>query len=284
LVVAVPFTPVPGARLMSRTPQARLALIEALGVLARERSASSIHVLFCPPEEAVAASHQGEWMLRDGIQFHWNNREPAPWRDFDEYLGGMRGDKRKKVLQERRKVVQAGVDVVERLGADITPADWDFFYRCYERTYQMHGAAPYLTRAYFAQMAETMSAHWLLFIAYQAGQPVAASLIALDWVAKVAFGRYWGCTQDISMLHFEACYYGPLAWCIKNGFNRFEGGAQGVHKLARGLLPAPTVSAHWVSHEGFRSAIHQQLAQEREDIVESLNELAAHSPMRRDEP
>jgi predicted N-acyltransferase len=100
----------------------------------------------------------------------------------------------------------------------------------------------------------------------------------------VAFGRYWGCTQDIPMLHFEACYYRPLAWCIENGFNRFEGGAQCVHKLARGLLPVPTVSAHWVSHDGFRAAIRDHLANERADIFESLNELAAHSPMRRDEP
>jgi uncharacterized protein len=284
LVVSVPFTPVPGTRLMCRTPQARQALLVALETLAQQHQASSTHVLFCPPLEAQAATGKANWMLRDGIQFHWTNRSPLQWESFDEFLDGMRREKRKKILQERRKVLDAGVEITKKLGSEITAAEWDFFYLCYERTYHLHGTAPYLTRAYFAQMAQTMPDHWLLFVAHRAGQAIAASLIALDWATKTAFGRYWGCTEDVSMLHFEACYYAPLAWCIEQRFNRFEGGAQGVHKLARGLLPTPTQSAHWVAHEGFRGAIHDHLAAERAAVSGSLNDLSAHSPMRDSEP
>ena len=176
-------------------------------------------------------------MLRHTVQFHWQN--PAPgYADFEAFLASLSHDKRKKIRQERRKVADAGVSFRWSRGADISRADWDFFYRCYARTYREHGNPPYLTRDFFHRMADTLPEAWLLFVAEREGEPIAASLIALatdDGTGRplVAYGRYWGAVERVDCLHFEACYYQPLAWCIAHGVQRFEGGAQGEHKMAR---------------------------------------------------
>jgi hypothetical protein len=279
LLVAVPFTPVPGARLLAADGAARQLLLDALLTLARQQSLSSAHILFANEAEQSAAS-TGGWMTRNGVQFHWSNRSDTPYRDFEDFLASLQREKRKKIQQEERKVREAGVNFEARQGTEIQEADWDFFYRCYQRTYRAHHSQPYLTRDFFRLMAQRMPEHWLLFIARREGQAVAASLIALDPEQGVAFGRYWGATESISCLHFEACYYQPLRWCIAHGYQRFEGGAQGEHKMARGLMPVSTGSSHWLAHPDFSQAVAEFLGREGQAMHAYVNELESHQPFK----
>ena len=258
-------------------------------------------------------------MLRHNIQFHWT-APSAGYRDFDDFLMSLSQDKRKKIRQERRKVAEAGVSFRWSLGADISAADWDFFYSCYERTYYEHGNAPYLSRGFFRRMQDDMPENWLLFVGERDGTPIATSLIAVsagpmaptlptpcglppggaelarggpslrssgsggqfgsDTGPKVAYGRYWGATERVDCLHFEACYYQPLQWCITHGYQRFEGGAQGEHKMARALLPVKTTSAHWLAHPAFADAVERFLEREGEGISGYLDELELRNPFR----
>jgi len=251
--VAVPFTPVPGPRLLARDAQARAALIDAVLAWCQTRALSSLHLLFCTEDDNAGCTQAG-LMLRHTVQFHWNNATPS-YNSFEDFLNSLAQDKRKKIRQERRKVRDAGVEFIHKQGAQIGSSDWDFFYRCYERTYLEHGNAPYLSRSFFAAMQADMPENWLLFIAERGGKPMASSLIALSaegpGQSQVAYGRYWGALERVDCLHFEACYYQPLQWCIAHGFARFEGGAQGEHKMARALMPVPTTSAHWLAHPAF---------------------------------
>jgi predicted N-acyltransferase len=280
LLVAVPFTPVPGPRLLGRRAADRVALLRALEQVARRAGLSSAHVLF-PDEDDVDAARAAGWMLRSGVQFHWTNRSPEPYADFAGFLASLQREKRKKIQQERRRVAEAGVtfDVLE--GDAIGRADWDYFYRCYTLTYRAHHSTPYLERDFFARMARTMAANWLLFVARRGGERVAASLVAIDPDRRAAFGRYWGATEPIPLLHFEACYYRPLEWCIANGYRRFEGGAQGEHKMARGLLPVATASAHWLAHPTFARAVEDFLAREGAGVEHYIDELNERAPFKR---
>ena len=273
-LVAVPFTPVPGPRLLARDAASRAALVRALLAFCREQELSSLHLLFASDEDVAACEAEG-LMLRHTVQFHWTN---PGWPDFDAFLASLTQDKRKKIRQERRKVAEAGVTFRWARGADIAPADWDFFYRCYERTYREHGNPPYLSRKFFALVAAAQPESWLLFIAEQEGQPIASSLIALD--GDVAYGRYWGALRRVDCLHFEACYYQPLQWCVEHGFARFEGGAQGEHKMARALMPVKTTSAHWLAHPAFADAVERFLEREDQGIERYLEHLEGRSPFR----
>lgn len=279
LLSAVPFTPVPGPRLLARDGSARIALLEAMKQFALQAKLSSAHVLFLDEADQQAARSAG-WMMRSTVQFHWVNRTPQPYADFAEFLASLQREKRKKIQQERRRVSDAGVTFTTLQGAQISDADWDFFYRCYTLTYRAHHSTPYLTRDFFARMAATMAENWLLFIAWKDGQQVAASLIAIDPARRSAFGRYWGATEHISCLHFEACYYQPLAWCIAQGYQRFEGGAQGEHKMARGLLPVQTWSAHWLAHPQFAQAVADFLQREGAGVESYLDELNERRPFK----
>jgi predicted N-acyltransferase len=212
-------------------------------------------------------------MLRHTVQFHWLN---ADYADFDAFLASLAQDKRKKIRQERRKVAEAGVTFRHARGAAIAREDWDFFYRCYERTYLEHGNPPYLTPDFFRRMAATMPDNWLLFIAERGGKRIASSVISVE--DGVAYGRYWGALERVDCLHFEACYYQPLAWCIANGFSRFEGGAQGEHKMARALMPVKTTSAHWLAHPAFADAVEKFLQREGRGIESYMEHLEARSP------
>ena len=292
-VVAVPFTPVPGARLLAADAAARAALVQALLQWAAEAGMSSLHLLFAAADDLTAARQAG-LMLRHTVQFHWQNRHPAEHRrftDFDDFLGALSQDKRKKIRQERQRVARAGVTFKVLRGTEIASADWDFFYRCYERTYLEHGNPPYLTRDFFARMAAHMPEAWVLFVAEYGGQPIATSLIAIssypssaaaqnDHELLVAYGRYWGALERVDCLHFEACYYQPLAWCIAQGVARFEGGAQGTHKMARALLPVQASSAHWLAHPQFAQAVDDFLTREGRQMNLYLQELEAHSPFK----
>jgi predicted N-acyltransferase len=273
-LTAVPFTPVPGPRLLARDAAARAALVRAVLAWCKQKKVSSWHLLFASDDD-VAACEQAGMMLRHTVQFHWTNEG---WTDFDAFLASLAQDKRKKIRQERRKVADAGVTFRHARAAEITPADWDFFYRCYERTYLEHGNAPYLTREFFGRMAATMPENWLLFIAERGRKPIACSLIGID--DGVAYGRYWGALERVDCLHFEACYYQPLAWCIANGMQRFEGGAQGEHKMARALMPVKTTSAHWLAHPDFADAVEKFLQREGRGIESYMEHLDERSPFR----
>jgi predicted N-acyltransferase len=300
LLVAVPFTPVPGSRLLARDAQTRALLLRALGALARETECSSVHLLFGDEADYDAARGNG-WMMRQGVQFHWHNRHDVvptelstdraaataivlPYADFADFLASLQREKRKKIAQERRRVGEAGVTFETLEGAQITRADWDFFHACYRNTYAEHHSTPYLTRDFFTRMQETMADNWVMFVASRGGRRVACSLIAVDREQGAAFGRYWGALEPIPYVHFEACYYQPLQWCIANRFRRFEGGAQGEHKMARGLMPARTQSAHWIAEPEFARAIGSHLKQESGSIDEYLSELDDRSPFRANPP
>ena len=315
-LVAAPFTPVPGARLLARTLAERVLLVQALMAWCTEEQLSSLHLLFVADDDVTACQEAG-LMLRHTVQFHWTNRAPAaqplsppdeelpnPARfgSFDDFLMSLSQEKRKKIRQERRKVQDAGITFRWSQGESITADDWNFFYRCYERTYYEHGNAPYLSRDFFTRMQETMPENWLLFIAEHTAangekQSVATSLIAISAVntgttdlndAKntlqaprlTAYGRYWGALARVDCLHFEACYYQPLAWCIAHGFDTFEGGAQGEHKMARALLPVKTTSAHWLAHPAFADAIERFLEREGNGIESYVEDLERRSPFR----
>ena len=278
-VVAVPFTPVPGTRLLARDPASRTLLVQGLVALCKQEELSSLHLLFGAEADIAACAEVG-LMLRNTVQFHWTN---AQYADFDAFLASLSHDKRKKIRQERRKVADAGVSFRWSRGADISKADWDFFYRCYERTYREHGNPPYLTRDFFRRMADTLPEAWLLFVAERDGKPMAASLIALSTqpdAPLVAYGRYWGALERVDCLHFEACYYQPLAWCIAHGAQRFEGGAQGEHKMARALMPVKTTSAHWLAHPSFADAVERFLEREGAGIENYMDHLGERSPFK----
>ncbi len=279
LLVAVPFTPVPGTRLMARDEAARVALAKALNAFASAHGLSSAHVLFHDDADALALQRAG-WLARHNVQFHWTRESAGAPATFDAFLRQLQRDKRKKIAQERRKVADAGVTFSVHEGAAISDPLWDFFHRCYVLTYQDHGSTPYLTRAFFAAMARHMAEHWLLFVARVAGEPVAVSLIVIDRARNAAFGRYWGATRFIDCLHFEACYYQPLQWCIEHGIERFEGGAQGEHKMARGLLPTPTASSHWLAHPAFARAVDDFLHAERAGVRGYVDELNERRPFK----
>ena len=382
-LIAPPFTPVPGARLLARDTAERVLLLKAVMAWCKEAKLSSLHLLFASDED-VAACEEAGLMLRHNVQFHWTNmaptlvasrtalppegaaapaarqsrfrgpgleiepprsltacsslppegaaapavwqsqsrgpglhREPshsitsapslldcapAPgYRDFDDFLMSLSQEKRKKIRQERRKVAEAGITFRWSLGPDISDADWDFFYQCYERTYYEHGNAPYLSRDFFRRMQRTMPENWLLFVGEHVGkdgvrQNIATSLIAVSasntWAGgkndtemtshgdQVAYGRYWGAVARVDCLHFEACYYQPLQWCIEHGYQRFEGGAQGEHKMARALLPVKTTSAHWLAHPSFADAVERFLEREGAGIERYMDELEKRSPLK----
>ena len=279
LLNAVPFTPVPGSRLLARDFDGRRLLLRAMQQLATDAKLSSAHVLFLDATDQQAAVAEG-WMMRSTVQFHWTNRVPAPYADFADFLATMQRDKRKKIQQERRRVTDAAVDFVELEGVAITQDDWEFFYRCYQQTYLEHRSTPYLSRDFFERMAQSMPENWLMFVASHNGERIAASLVGIDPEHKVAFGRYWGAVAHLPCLHFEACYYRPLAWCIANRYVRFEGGAQGEHKMARGLLPVQTWSAHWLAHPQFAQAVADFLSREDAGMANYMDELNERRPFK----
>ncbi|MFM8576544.1 MAG: GNAT family N-acetyltransferase [Limnohabitans sp.] len=279
-IVASPFTPVPGSRLLARSLAERAALVQAVtGWCARE-GLPSLHILFGDETDQRSCAQAG-LMLRQQVQFHWKN---AGWRDFEDFLASLNQQKRKKIRQERRKVREAGVVVRTVLGGQASAADWAFVQQCYQQTYWEHGNPPYLQPGFFEAMRRDMPDNWVIFIGEREGQPMAMSLIGLQRDAQgapqVAYGRYWGATQRVDCLHFEACYYQPIEWCLAHAVQRFEGGAQGEHKMARALLPVNTASAHWIAHPAFAEAIARFLERESEGVTQYLEVLGQHSPLR----
>ena len=275
LLCAVPFTPVAGPRLLARDDAARQTLVAAALEAAREFS--SLHVLFPHPREAQLLENAG-MLMRRTVQFHWTNEGYA---DFDDFLSRLTQKRRKIIRQERRRVRESGVTFRWLRGAEIERRDWEFFERCYRRTYAAHRSKPYLNLEFFLRLGASLPEHTLLIIAEREARPVAA---AFDLVADgVLYGRYWGALEHIPLLHFEACYYQAIEFAIAHRLERFEGGAQGEHKMFRGLLPTETVSAHWLAHPRFARAIEDYLERESAGVARYVDELNEHSPFKENE-
>ena len=274
LLAAVPFTPVAGPRLLARDEPARAALITAFTLLQQRNGLSSSHVLYLPQAQAEQLREAG-FLLRRGVQFHWQN---PGYRSFDDFLATLEHKKRKNIRAERRKVQSAGVSLRRISGTDASADDWIFFNRCYRHTYRAHFSTPYLNLDFFQRIGRSMPHQLLLIVAVRDGRPIASSLLVHD--AQTLYGRYWGALEQIPCLHFETAYYQPLEFCIERGIQRFEGGAQGEHKMARGFLPQTTWSAHWLAEPAFADAIERFLQQEDGGIDAYIDELNERTPFR----
>ncbi len=273
-LAAIPFTPIPGARLLGATTTDRRALLDAVLALAADSGLSSLHLLFPTKEEAEWLQEAG-LPLRQGVQFHWHNMGYA---DFDDFLARLNHDKRKKIRQERHRAAAHGLDLHWLDGHGASEADWAFFHHCYATTYARHNATPYLNADFFLSFAQARPDNVRLLVATRAGRPVASAFFLCD--GEALYGRYWGASEALPFLHFELCYYQAIDYCITQGLTRFEGGAQGEHKLSRGLLPIETYSAHWIADPRFRHAVDDFLQRERTGIGFYLDELAERAPFR----
>ena len=276
LLCAVPFTPVAGPRLLAARDADRGKLAAAALELAKDLS--SLHVLFPTAAEAGLLESAG-MLLRRTVQFHWRNEGYA---DFDDFLSRLTRHRRKVIRQERRRACATGISFRWLRGAEIERAHWEFFERCYRRTYAMHRSSPYLNLDFFLRLGATLPQHTLLILAERAGRPVAATLNLTS--EKKIWGRYWGSLEHIPLLHFECCYYQTIEYAIAHRLQVFEGGAQGEHKLFRGLLPVESLSAHWLGQPAFASAIEDYLKREGAGIARYVDELKEHSPFKAASP
>jgi predicted N-acyltransferase len=274
LLVSVPFTPVTGPRLLAKDDDAKSLVARALVSLAAEHDLSSLHILFVDERDRQVLEDAG-FMLREAVQFHWRNS--SGWT-FDTFLASLSHDKRKKLKQDRKSVAKAGIKFRWLDGDRLTPAHLDFFYRCYTHTYEEHWSSPYLTLAFFLELHQRRPDMLMLVLAERDGVPVACALNVIGDLSL--YGRYWGTTEFVSGLHFETCYMQSIEFCIERGITTFEGGAQGEHKMARGLLPVRTTSAHWVADRRFAKAIEEFLVQESEAIAGYVDHLQDSSPFK----
>ena len=274
LLCAIPFTPVVGARLLVRQPEYRDQLIAGALELARRTKTGSLHVLFPAAVDLECLAGHG-FLLRRGCQFHWQNNNYA---DFDAFLAQLNHDKRKKIRQERRKVSEAGITFRRIEGNSIRNADWEFFTRCYHQTYREHRSTPYLNLEFFRRIGAAMPGNIVLICAERENSPIAASLLIRNGTRL--YGRHWGAIEHHPSLHFETCYYQSIEYAIARGLQVFEGGAQGEHKMARGLLPVATQSAHWLAHPEFSSAVDHFLQREGHGMVQYIDELRERSPFK----
>lgn len=276
LQCAVPFSPVPGPRLLRRTgsgvPVAAMA--DALRQACKTHDLSSVHVTFCTREEWQKLGEVG-WLQRIGMQFHWENQG---YGSFDDFLGALSSRKRKVLRRERRDANAAGLTFHTLCGADITESHWDAFYRFYHATVDRKWGSAYLTRSFFSLLGQRLGDKVVLMYAEHDGKPVAGALNLAG--SEALYGRNWGSRGDWPFLHFELCYYRAIDWAIEHGLKRVEAGAQGRHKIQRGYLPKHTYSAHWITHVGLRRAVAGFLEDERPAIEAEMAALAEESPFR----
>jgi uncharacterized protein len=280
LLSAVPFTPVPGPRLLLRRdapPETRAHLIAAMVELVSQRRISSLHVNFPEPGDAAALSEAG-FLRRVGQQFHWTN---DGYRDFDDYLAALNSRKRKAVKKERREALAPGLEIDVLTGADLKTRHWDAFYEFYLATSDRKWGSAYLNRKFFYLIGERMPERIVLVMARRGDVYVAGALNLLG--RDTIYGRNWGGYGDYKFLHFECCYYRAIEFAIAHGLRRVEAGAQGPHKLQRGYLPVPTYSAHWIPDPRFRRAVAEFLERERQMVEHKMERLAEFSPFRHEE-
>jgi len=268
----IPFTPATGPRIFGLDLSIKKNIVLQIEKLAYENKMSSSHILFCNESEKDIFGDP-KWMLREGVQFKWFNKN---YNNFAEFLSQLSHDKRKKIKQERKKIHDLGLKIKKIKGPEISESDLDFFYACYCNTYQDHHSHPYLTRIFFSLIKESMPENLLLILAYEGDLPVAASFFIYD--DKNLYGRYWGSKSFYPGLHFELSYYQGQEFCIENRIVSFEGGAQGEHKLARGFEPFNTFSFHRIFDEKFELAIKDFLRREKTGIDQYTNELNERAP------
>jgi hypothetical protein len=277
LTIAVPFTPATSPRLLLRPgadPGCARRLLEDIQAYAAEESLSSVHALFldAPARSACAAAG---WLLRRDCQFHWTNRGYA---SFDDYLASFTAEKRKKARRERRRVAESGIRFETRFGGDLDRRLLDRVYALHQDTFRRHGHEPYLSRAFFGEIAQTLGQEFMVKVALHGREPVAAAVFF--WCQEALFGRYWGAAADYHSLHFETCYHQGIEFCIERGIMRFEPGTQGEHKVSRGFEPALTWSAHFIRDARLRQAIGAYLEREGESVDEYAQEVQTHVPYR----
>ena len=270
LQVAVPFTPVPGPRLLGSRPQQLLAAAEAVTI---QNELSSAHITFLDQAGAAECEARG-WLIRHGIQYHWANRG---YRDFEDFLDALTSRKRKAIRKERA-AAREGLEFRALRGAEIGRAEWDAMWRFYQDTGSRKWGRPYLTRSFFDGIAETMGEQLLLFLAYRNGRPIAGALNVIG--PDALYGRYWGTIDEVRFLHFELSYYRAIEWAIDQGLASVQAGAQGEHKLGRGYEPVITTSAHFIADPGFRRAVEDFVVREREAIAVELEWLRRDLPYR----
>ena len=277
LQVSVPFTPVPGPRLLVRPEAgaaARAMLAHGLVSAAEQLGVSSLHVTFCRENEWDELGAAG-LLKRQGMQYHWHNRG---YQTFDDFLGALKSSKRKTIRKERARVREQGLSVEVLTGDALTPDIWDAFYPFYRSTVDKRWGSAYLTKRFFARLGETMPERVVLMMARHQGRYVAGALNLLG--ADTLYGRVWGCRREFEFLHFEACYYQAIEFAIGRGLARVEAGAQGPHKLQRGYEPVPTYSAHWIRDPGFRDAVERFLVEERREMLAEMGHLRELLPYR----
>lgn len=280
LVCSVPFTPVTGRRLLAKTDKVRALLLDYALQFAQDSGVSSLHCLFLDAADTREAQERG-MMLRQDVQFHWSNFVPSEnrgYRDFDDYLAALSRDKRKRIKQERRKVQDSGIQLQCVTGEQATAEQWSFFASCYTHTRELHNSPPALNEDFFQRIGATLPHNTLLVIASRDGRPIASALNL--YTDEVLYGRSWGAFEFHSGLHFEACYYQAIEFCIARGIRTFEGGAGGEHKLARGFLPVTTHSAHWLAHPEFSHAVEDFLRRETRAIDQYVEVLNERSPFK----
>ena len=270
LQIAVPFTPVPGPRLLGSQPQHLLAAAEAVVV---QNEISSAHVTFID-EAGAAECERRSWLMRHGVQYHWANRG---YSTFDDFLGALRSSKR-KVIRKERASAREGLEFVTLRGSEIGPVEWAWMWQFYQDTGSRKWGHPYLTRSFFDLIGEAMGDSLLLFLALRDGQPIAGALNVIG--PDTLYGRYWGAVEEVPFLHFELCYYQAIDWAIANGLSSVQAGAQGEHKLARGYEPVITRSAHFIPNPSFRDAVANFLEDERRAIDAEIEWMRGSLPYR----
>jgi len=279
LLTAIPFTPASGPRLCTTPNIDKTALISAIvddiQKQTKDGRFSSWHLLF-PKAAEFKSWQQTELRARTGCQFHWFNRE---YKSFGDFLSAFTSRKRKSINRERRRVAEQGISLYTLTSDQISEKHIRDFFIFYQATYMKRGQQGYLTLNFFLQLRDTMADHLVLVLAEKDGQSIAAALSLRD--AKTLYGRYWGCLEEYECLHFEACFYQGIEFCITNGIQRFDPGAQGEHKILRGFEPVKTYSLHWIEHPGFREAIDRFLGQEKLGMAQYKDDATAMLPFKK---
>ena len=274
LQVAVPFSPVPGPRLLLRDAAMAPQLIAAIEAVTVQNNLSSAHATFIAPEQ-VPHFEAADWLIRTDSQFHWKN---DGYRSFDDFLAALSSRKRKAIRKEREAAVR-GLEIRHLTGSDLTEQAWDAFWEFYQDTGSRKWGRPYLTREFFSLLGERMADRVLLILALRDGAPIAGALNMIG--ADTLYGRYWGAVEEVPFLHFELCYYQAIDAAIARGLATVEAGAQGSHKLARGYVPVTTYSAHYIPDAGFRAAVADFLERERVAVAREMAFLGEMGPFRR---
>jgi predicted N-acyltransferase len=282
LVAAIPFTPATGRRLpaLPDRPDVVSALVGGVREVAEQERVSSTHFLFCTEDEKAALAAR-DYLPRLSLQFHWTNRAERPFESFDDYLGTFRSRNRKEVRKERQRAAAHGLSFRVATGNELEARDWEALHRFYVTNVRRHHGIPYLRPAFFEAARETLAHRLVATLAYRGTEAVAGTINFEK--GRHLYGRYWGCLAEFEMLHFELCYYQLIERAIARGYTRFEAGAQGEHKLKRGLAPAFTHSAHWIRDRALRRAIASFVEREATAVEDAVREYSQHTPFNANE-